>query len=72
MGLFGSTDWVKKSEELKVAWERAQQVHNFAPPGLKRQRLQELHEAKRAYEEAIGKALLQKAKQKKKDNKKKK
>lgn len=70
MGFF-STDWVKKAEDLKTEWQRAQQMHNFAPPGLKRQRLKELNAAKKAYDEALGKALRQKAAQRKKEKKKK-
>lgn len=70
MGLFG-TDWIKKADELKAAWEKAQRMHNFAPPGLKYQRLKELNAAKEAYEEALGKALQQKAAQRKKEKKKK-
>ena len=71
MGLFG-TDWVKKAAELKVAFEKAQKLHNFASPGQKLQRLKELNAAKNAYEEALGKALKQQADQRKKDKKKKK
>lgn len=71
MGIFG-TDWVKKAEELKAEWMKAQQQHNFAPPGMKYQRLKELKEAKQVYEAALGKARQQQAAQRKKDKKKKK
>lgn len=71
MKFFG-TDWVKKAEELKTAWEKAQRMHNFASPGQKLERLQELNAAKKAYDEALGKALKQKAEERKKAKEKKK
>ena len=65
MNIFGK-DWIAEAEKLKVAWDKAQKMHNFAPPGLKRERLQELNAAKKAYEHARGKAMLQKQAEKKK------
>lgn len=63
--MFG-TDWVKRAEELKKEMEKAQRKLNFATPVHRKEFAEELGKAKSAYDKALGKALEQKAKERKK------
>lgn len=74
MKLFGK-DWVKRSEDLKKELDKVQKKLNFAPYIHRKALVEELARVKSQYEEALGKALEQKAAEREKarrDKKKKK
>lgn len=65
MSLF-STDWIKKAEELKVQRDLAWRKVKTATTKERGQAKKEYEKISNAYDEAVGKALKQKADQRKK------